>query len=92
MNFHNVKTLEVGINPQAGMNITLTASVVAILVSRLNVLLIVAFAIALTLLQNSVEWFLDAQWKDAITFLILLLVILFRTEGIISYNLRKDRA
>jgi len=54
--------------------------------------LIVAFAIALTLLQNSVEWFLDAQWKDAITFLILLLVILFRTEGIISYNLRKDRA
>lgn len=87
-----LKTLEVGINPQAGMNITLTASVVAILVSRLNVLLIVAFAIALTLLQNSVEWFLDAQWKDAITFLILLLVILFRTEGIISYNLRKDRA
>jgi len=87
-----LKTLEVGINPQAGMNITLTASVVAFLVSRLNVLLIVAFAIALTLLQNSVEWFLDAQWKDAITFLILLLVILFRTEGIISYNLRKDRA
>lgn len=87
-----LKTMEVGIDPQAGMSITLTAAVVAILVSRLNVLLIIAFAIALTLLQNSVEWFLDAQWKDGITFLILLLVILFRTEGIISYNLRKDRA
>ncbi len=87
-----LKTLEFGINPQAGMSITLTASVVTILVSRLNVLLIIAFAIVLTLLQNSVEWFLDAQWKDGITFLILLLVILFRTEGIISYNLRKDRA
>jgi branched-chain amino acid transport system permease protein len=87
-----LKTMEVGIDPQAGMSITLTAAVIAILVSRLNVLLIIAFAIALTLLQNFVEWFLDAQWKDGITFLILLLVILFRTEGIISYNLRKDKA
>ena len=87
-----LKTLEVGIDPQAGMSITLTAAVVAILVSRMNVLLVIAFSIALTILQNSVEWFLDAQWKDGITFLLLLIVILFRTEGIISYNLRKDRA
>ncbi len=87
-----LKTLEVGIDPQAGMGITLTAAVVTILVSRLNVLLIIAFSIALTILQNSVEWFLNAQWRDGITFLLLLLVILFRTEGIISYNLRKDRA
>lgn len=87
-----LKTLETGIDPQAGMSITLTAAVVAILVSRLNVLLIIFFAIALTLLQNTIEWFLNAQWKDGITFLILLLVILFKTEGIISYNLRKDRA
>ena len=86
-----LKTIEVGIDPQAGMSITLTAAVVVILVSRLNVVLILAFAIALTLLQNSVEWFLDAQWKEGITFLILLLVILFRTQGIISYNLRKDK-
>lgn len=87
-----LRTVEVGIDPQAGISITLTAAVVAILVSRLNVILIIAFAIALTLLQNSVEWFLNGQWKDIITFLILLLVILFRTEGVISYNLRKDRA
>lgn len=87
-----LKTLEVGIDPQVGMSITLTAAVVAILVSRMNVLLLIVFSIALTILQNSVEWFLDAQWKDGITFLFLLLVILFRTEGIISYNLRKDRA
>jgi len=87
-----LKTIEVGIDPHAGMAITLTAAVVAILVSRLNVLLIIGFTVVLTLLQNSVEWFLDAQWRDGITFLILLLAILFRTEGIISYNLRKDRA
>jgi branched-chain amino acid transport system permease protein len=86
-----LKTVEVGIDPQAGIGITLTAAVVAILVSRLDLLLIIAFSIALTLLQNTVEWFLNAQWRDGITFLILLLAILFRTEGIISYNLRRDR-
>ena len=87
-----LKTIEVGIDPYAGMSVTLTAAVVAILVSRLNVFLIIAFSFVLTLLQNSVEWFLNAQWMNGITFLILLSVILFRTEGIISYNLRKDRA
>lgn len=87
-----LKTLEVGIDPQAGISITLTAAVVTILVSRLNVILIVTFSIALTILQNSIVWFLDAQWENGITFLILLLVVLFKTEGIVSYNLRKDRS
>lgn len=86
-----LNVLEVGVDPQAGMGITLTAVVVTILVSRLDLLLIFAFALALTLMQNWVEWFLNAQWRNGITFMILLLVILFRTEGVISYNLRKDR-
>ncbi len=83
--------LEVGIDPYSGMSITLTATVVTILVSRMNVLLIILFSIALTILQSIIEWFLNAQWKEGITFFILLLVILFKTEGIVSYNLRKDR-
>lgn len=86
-----LKTMESGVEPYAGMSITLSAVVVTILVSRLSVFLAIAFATALTLIQSSVEWLLDAQWKNGITFLVLLLVILFRTEGIVSYNLRKDR-
>lgn len=86
-----LKLLDEGVDPQAGMGVTLTAVVVTVLVSRLDVLLIIAFTFALTLLQSSVEWFLDAQWRNGITFAILLLVILFRTEGVISYKLRKDR-
>lgn len=86
-----LKTIEVGTDPYAGMSVTLTAAVVAILVSRLNVFVITAFSIVLILLQNYVEWFLNAQWMNGFTFLILLSVILFRTEGIVSYNLRKDR-
>lgn len=83
--------LEVGIDPHAGMSVTLAAMVVTVLVSRLNSLLIIAFTFALTLLQHLVEWFSNAQWRNGVTFMILLLVILFRTEGVISYNLRKDK-
>lgn len=87
-----LRTLDVGIDPQAGMSVTLTASVVTILVSRISLPLIVVFAVLLTLLQSTVEYFSNAQWRDGITFALLLIVILYRTEGIISYNLRRDAA
>lgn len=87
-----LKTLEFGMDLQNGMSITLTASVIIVLVSRLDIRLCVLFSILLTILQSTIELFLNPQWKEGITFLILLVVILFRTEGVISYNLRKDRA
>jgi|WetSurMetagenome_2_1015567.scaffolds.fasta_scaffold75193_1 branched-chain amino acid transport system permease protein len=85
-----LNSIDVGINPQSGMQIVLIAIVVSLLSSRLNVLVIVFISIVLTVLQNYVEYFLNAQWRDGITFLILLITILFKTEGLISYNLRKD--
>lgn len=87
-----LQAIDVGIDPHSGMSITLTAAVVAILVTRINLWLIIIFSISIIILQNSVEWFLNAQWRDGITFLLLLIVILFKTEGIISYNLRKDNS
>lgn len=87
-----LRTLDIGIDPQTGIGITLTAAVVAILISKLDVTLIVVISIILTALQNAIEWFFNAQWRDGLTFLLLLVVILIRTEGIISYNIRKDTA
>lgn len=86
-----LKTLEIGLDPHAGMNLTLTAVVITILASRLDIVLIITSSITLIMIQNFLEWFLNTQWRDGVTFLLLLLVILYRTEGIISYNLRKDR-
>lgn len=83
-------TMEVGIEPHSGMNITLTAAAVAILVTKLDVKFLVLASILLTLFQNTIEWFLNAQWKEGLTFLILLFVILYKTEGLISYKLRKN--
>lgn len=87
-----LRTIEVGIDPQAGMGITLTAIVVVVMVGRMHTGYLLAFSIALTLLQNTIEWFFNAQWRDGLTFLLLLLVVLFRTEGVLSYQLRKDTA
>ncbi len=87
-----LKTIEVGIEPHSGMTLVLTAAVVSILVTRLNVFLILAGAIVLSIVQNVIEWNLNAQWRDGLTFFALLLVILFKTEGLISYNLRRDTA
>lgn len=82
--------IEIGIEPHSGMNITLTAAVVTILVNRIEIKYLVIFSIVLSLFQNSVEWFLNAQWKEGLTYTILLLVILFKTEGLVSYKLRKN--
>lgn len=82
--------IEIGIEPYSGMNITLTAAVVAILVSKLKFRFIIIACIVLSLLQNCIEWFLNAQWKEGVTFAILLVVILFKTEGLVSYKLRKS--
>jgi len=87
-----LRTIEVGIDPQAGMGITLPAIVVAIMVGRMHLGYLVLFAIGMTLLQNTIEWVANAQWRDGLTFFLLLLVVLFRTEGVLSYQLRKDNA
>lgn len=87
-----LRTIEVGIDPQAGMGITLTAIVVAIMVGRMHLGYLVLFAIGMTLLQNTIEWVANAQCRDGLTFFLLLLVVLFRTEGVLSYQLRKDNA
>lgn len=86
-----LRTIEVGIDPQAGMGITLTAIVVAIMVGRMHLGYLVTFAIGMTLLQNAIEWVANAQWRDGLSFT-LLLVVLFRTERVLSYQLRKDNA
>lgn len=85
-----LKTAETGVDLRLGLNVTLTASVVAILVARVDWRQVVVFSIILSILQNAIEWFISAQWRDGITFLLLLAVILLRTEGIIKYNLRRD--
>lgn len=84
-------TYDIGVEPYSGMGVTLSAAVVAILTGNIGVKQTLVVALALTLLQNLTEWFLSAQWREGLTFFFLLLVMLWRTEGVLSYQLRKDK-
>lgn len=85
-----LSTADIGIDPYSGVTITLTAAVVAILTGSIGLVPTILVSIALALIQNMTEWYASAQWKEGITFVLLLLVMLWRTEGIVSYSLRKD--
>lgn len=81
---------DTGINPHSGMSIALTAIVVVLLAGKrdLHLLAIVSFTIGF--LQQASSWYLSSAWADGLTFAILLVALLFRTEGVLSYQLRKD--
>lgn len=81
---------DIGIEPQMGMNITLSAIVVVVLAGQNKLRSLLFASLFISIIQNFTEWFLSAQWKEGITYLILIIVLLFRTEGILSYKLRVE--
>ena len=85
-----LSVMDTGIDPYSGVTITLTAAVVAILTGSTKLLPTILVAINVVLIQNLMEWWTSAQLKEGIIFLLLLLVLLWRTEGIVSYKIRTD--
>lgn len=85
-----LKGFDTGIDPYSGMAITLSTAVVVIVggTSSLYGTIIASFLLAV--IQNFTEFFLSAQWKDTVTFAILIIVLLWRTEGILQFNVRLD--
>lgn len=82
--------MDTGIHPHAGLSVTLSAAVAVIMGGTRSISGTIAAALGLALLQTLAEWFLNAQWKEGITFLVLVVVLLWRTEGIVSLNLRPE--
>lgn len=81
---------DTGINPHSGMSITLTAIVVVLLAGRREVSLLILVSLIIGFLQQFSSWFLSSAWSDGLTFALLLGAMLFRTEGVLTYQLRKD--
>ncbi|MEX2411372.1 MAG: branched-chain amino acid ABC transporter permease [Candidatus Paceibacterota bacterium] len=81
---------DTGMSPHAGMGITLSAVVAVIIGGTDSFKGTLAASLLIAFLQTGTEWFFSAQWKEGITFLLLIAVILWRTEGIVSFNLRVE--
>lgn len=85
-----LKGFDTGIDPYSGMAITLSAAVVVIIGGSSSLYGTIIASIMLSIIQNITEFFLSAQWKDTVTFTILIIVLLWRTEGILQFNVRVD--
>ena len=76
--------LDVGIDPHIGLTAVLTATV-AMIVGGIGIIPAAAFGgILIGLIQNLAVWQISARWQSAITFFILLIILIFRPQGIIA--------
>lgn len=83
-----MKGYEIAIEPNVGLTIVLTASVAVIIggVNSLKGTILACFAIAL--IENYSVKFLSAQWKDVLTYTLLIGVLVFYKQGLISVKQR----
>jgi len=81
---------EVAIDPHVGLTITLAASV-AVIVGGVNSLagtIVACFVIAL--IENFSVKVLTAQWKDMLTYTLMIAVLVFYRQGLISVKQRVE--
>lgn len=81
---------DVGMDPYVGLSAVLTAAVAFIIGGTHSYAGSVLGALMLGLTQNLVVWFYSAQWQDAVTFVVLILVLLFRQEGLFMQQIRVE--
>jgi branched-chain amino acid transport system permease protein len=85
-----LKAVDVGIDPNSGMNVVLSAIVVVILNKRDSIIGIVVISMIISLLHNLTEWYFSSEIKEAVTYFLLIVVMLFRTERILEYKMRVE--
>jgi branched-chain amino acid transport system permease protein len=77
-----LSALDVGFDPQGGLNAVLLAIVATIIGGRGSVIGPVMGGILLGIVRTQVEWYASATWQNAVTFLILVLFLFFRPHGL----------
>lgn len=86
-----LKSIDVGIDPfSSGFNIVLIAAVAMILGGVTNFYGIIAASLFLGLLMNLSSWFFPGDWKMAVVFMVLILMLLFRKQGFFAQRLRLE--
>lgn len=85
-----LSALDVGIDPYIGMTATLTAAV-AMIFGGIRVFAAAAIGgIIIGVIQNVVIWQTSSKWQAAATFVILLVVLIFRPQGLLSPKKRLE--
>lgn len=80
--------MDIGFDPHGGLSAVLLAIVATIIGGRGSFIGPVIGGLVLGVMRSQVVWYTSARWQDTITFLILVLFLFFRPQGIIG---RKGR-
>ncbi len=85
-----ISGLDVGIDPHMGMFALLNAVVAVIIggIKRLDGVVIGALLIGI--IQNLIIWQFSARWESAVTFLVLITVLLYRSGGLFVIKKRVE--
>ena len=76
--------LDVGMDPHGGLPVVMAAAVACIIGGLHRFLAPVLGGMILGLLQSLVVWKTSAHWETVVTFAILILLLLFRPQGILG--------
>ncbi len=76
--------LDTSIEPLMGLGLLLKGIIAAIIAGLGSIIFGVVGALLLATSENLAVWFISGEWKDAVAFLILILVLLLRPQGILQ--------
>jgi len=79
---------DVGMTPYGGMSVLINAFVAMIIGGTERILACVAGGILLGVLQALAVWQFAANWQNAVTFLLLLVFLFFRPQGLLGARRR----
>jgi branched-chain amino acid transport system permease protein len=83
-----VKGYDIAIDPHSGMTITLAAAVAVIIGGEGSLKGTFLACLVIALIDNFSVLLFSSQWKDTITYILLILILLFYKKGLISINQR----
>jgi branched-chain amino acid transport system permease protein len=85
-----LRAFDVGVDPHVGLSAVLTAAVAVIIGGVGFHLGAVLGALLIGFSQNIVVWYASAQWQEAVTFVVLVTVLLVRRKGLFAFQLRTE--
>lgn len=85
-----LRGFDMGINPYAGLPVVLIATVAVIIGGIGSHAGAVVSALLLGVTQNLVTGFFSATWRDAVTFVVFVLVLLLRRDGLFASKMRLE--
>lgn len=76
--------MDTSIEPLMGLGLLLKGIIAAIVAGLGSITFGILGALLLATSENMAVWFISGEWKDAVAFLILILVLLIRPQGILQ--------